>query len=172
MTQDTSCTFAEYFSTSTSNLSIKEVDDEERRLIENPLEKCQIATNEVLRLKDQKVSVITVEKCVRNWCDAFLILNEEGNEAQLLQFYDLLARLAGVKAAKLKESCRKYVELNDPDSSSQRTEDEMRESLNPDYLWIFSKVGQIEGGVKFLVDFRASLIKASKANSNLQISAR
>lgn len=43
----------------------------------------------------------------------------------------------------------------------QRFED-MRAALTPTYCWIFTKIGQLEFGVKFLVDLRAQIIEAAK----------
>jgi hypothetical protein len=35
----------------------------------------------------------------------------------------------------------------------------MRAALTPPYVWLFTKIGQLEGGVKFLVDMRAATIE-------------
>jgi len=39
-----------------------------------------------------------------------------------------------------------------------RSEDRLRHVLSPLYVQLFNLIGQLEGGVKFLVDLRADLI--------------
>jgi len=39
-----------------------------------------------------------------------------------------------------------------------KSEDRMRYALSPLYMQLFNLIGQLEGGVKFLVDLRADLI--------------
>lgn len=38
------------------------------------------------------------------------------------------------------------------------TEERLRHALIPQYQQLFSKIGRIEGGVKFLVDMRADIL--------------
>ena len=41
--------------------------------------------------------------------------------------------------------------------------EEMRWALTPPYVWLFTKIGQLEGGVKFLVDMRAATIDFARS---------
>ena len=39
-----------------------------------------------------------------------------------------------------------------------KNEDRLRHVLNPLYMQLFNLIGQLEGGIKFLVDLRADLL--------------
>ena len=43
-----------------------------------------------------------------------------------------------------------------------RSEDRLRHMLSPLYMQLFNLIGQLEGGVKFLVDLRADLLVSLK----------
>ncbi len=69
-----------------------------------------------------------------------------------------------------------YASADLSDTGAARLEDQLREALTPPYLWLFRRIGQLEGGVKFLVDLRAQLIPLTRmdavpASSNVAASA-
>jgi len=48
--------------------------------------------------------------------------------------------------------------MQDADASRMNLEEKLRNSLVPKYHWLFSQMGRLENGVKFLVDLRADLL--------------
>ena len=45
-----------------------------------------------------------------------------------------------------------------------KLEAELRNTLVPDYQWIFQQIGKLENGVKFLVDLRSDLLVCIQFN--------
>ncbi|KAG8258291.1 hypothetical protein J6590_033765 [Homalodisca vitripennis] len=39
-----------------------------------------------------------------------------------------------------------------------KTEDKLRELLTPQYVWLFSHLSRMDGGIKFLVDLRCDIL--------------
>ena len=81
------------------------------------------------------------------------ILGQPFNPIELLP-RALLKRLAAEYAA--------------ADQGLSRLEEDLREALLPPYIWLFKRVGQLEGGVKFLVDLRAQLIPMTRQAPDLR----
>ena len=110
-------------------------------------------------LSSRNASLITAEKAVTALCDAFILLDGHDDEQRaVLRF--LSGR--GVDTALLKRLAAEYVAAPVGDGLP-RLEEEMREALTPPYIWLFKRIGQLEGGVKFLVDLRTLLIPLSRA---------
>ena len=109
-------------------------------------------------LSSRNASLITAEKAVTALCDAFLLLDGHDDEQRaVLRF--LSGR--GVDTALLKRLAAEYATAGD--DGLPRLEEELREALTPPYIWLFKRIGQLEGGVKFLVDLRALLIPLTRS---------
>ena len=116
-------------------------------------------------LSSRNASLITLEKTVTALCDAYLLLDgREEDQRAVLRFLSgrgvdraLLRRLAAEYAAAAADAA---------DVGQQgllsKLEEELREALLPPYIWLFKRIGQLEGGVKFLVDLRAQLIPMTR----------
>ena len=108
-------------------------------------------------LSSRNASLITLEKTVTALCDAYLLLDgHEDEQREVLRF--LSGR--GVDRALLKRLAAEYAAAEEQGLS--RLEEELREALLPPYIWLFKRIGQLEGGVKFLVDLRAQLIPLTR----------
>ena len=113
-------------------------------------------------LSSRNASLITLEKTVTALCDAYLLLDgREEEQRAVLRFLSgrgvdraLLRRLAAEYAAAAADAGQQ--------GQLSRLEEELREALLPPYIWLFKRIGQLEGGVKFLVDLRAQLIPMTR----------
>ncbi|TRY69236.1 hypothetical protein TCAL_10735 [Tigriopus californicus] len=153
--------FAEGFSTSASHSLLSSGYDEVPATV-NADSVAKLITS-VLKISNKTaVSGITVENQVRKFCQAFEQLDSEESRLKIMEF---LAQ-QDVKRKKISELATAYSNTEDPLVRS-RVEDQLRQSLQPSYYWLFQKIGALPGGVKFLVDFRAQLI--SFCLSNLEI---
>ena len=114
-------------------------------------------------LSSRNASLITLEKTVTALCDAYLLLDgHEDEQREVLRF--LSGR--GVDRALLKRLAAEYAAAEEQGLS--RLEEELREALLPPYIWLFKRIGQLEGGVKFLVDLRAQLIPMTRQAPDLR----
>ena len=108
-------------------------------------------------LSSRNASLITLEKTVTALCDAYLQLDgREDEQREVLRF--LSGR--GVDRPLLRRLAAEYAAAGEQGLS--RLEEDLREALLPPYIWLFKKIGQLEGGVKFLVDLRAQLIPMTR----------
>lgn len=99
------------------------------------------------------VSGITVENHVREFCQAFEQLDSDESRLKVME---LLAQ-QDINRQKIEQLVTAYSNAQDLLIKS-KVEDQLRQSLQPSYYWLFQKIGALPGGVKFLVDFRAQLI--------------
>ena len=111
-------------------------------------------------LSSRNASLITLEKTVTALCDAYLLLDgREEEQRAVLRF--LSGR--GVDRALLRRLAAEYAAAAEGQQGQlSRLEEELREALLPPYIWLFKRIGQLEGGVKFLVDLRAQLIPMTR----------
>ena len=112
------------------------------------------------------VSAAAADRAVGEACDAYQAIKEspDGKAAEEEEGTDAFLRwLASrsVDRAAVASAAKEYSSLSSPDLSGG-LEDRLRSALTPEYLWLFQRVGQLPGGVKFLVDLRADLIQAAK----------
>jgi len=100
------------------------------------------------------VSSITQEKTAKQFCELYTKFDKEEKKEFLKRLavnYDVDFENVKKVALKLGEN-----EINN------KTCEEMKNSLIPPQNLVFSKIGQIQGGVKFLVDLRKDLIENLK----------
>jgi len=108
------------------------------------------ALEEALALRERKAkSGLTVERKVLAFCEAYSGLHAKE---------DILKALAtrSVDRGLVRYLSEQYAQLHGGTSvdAPLRLEEELRDALAPPYVWLFEKIGGLEGGVKFLVDFR------------------
>ncbi len=108
---------------------------------------------------ERSSSSMSAERAVRDACDAYEQLDREEDKAAFLR---ALASSYSVDREAAVSLASEY--SSSPPSS--KLESSLRSALDPRYLWFFQRVGQLRGGVKFLVDLRADLIRACKAEED------
>jgi malonyl-CoA decarboxylase len=146
--------FAETFSTSsTSGPNNKVVEEDDRH------DPPTILASEVIALADKALaakncSLISVEKAVGGLCEAYAQLEDQREVLQHIS-------KRSVDRDRIKKLAAEYA-ASDLASTQSRLEEELREALSPPYIWLFKKIGQLRGGVKFLVDLRAQLIPMTR----------
>ncbi|XP_040574284.1 malonyl-CoA decarboxylase, mitochondrial [Lepeophtheirus salmonis] len=151
--------FAEAFSTTPSINSIIKSEPNQNE----SLDSIQKSVQELMGLRTHKTSGITVEKKVRNFCDLYLELASESNEVKC-SFLEGLAQNYDINKDEVKSIASQYIENPETEKFS-RLEETLRSSLIPPYIWLFQKIAQLNGGVKFLVDLRSDLITLSPSNT-------
>ncbi len=159
MKEDSSLSFAESFSISKSGTVGDDAIPEEG----NEQDACEVGASEVIEIADKALSLrhksgsaITLEKAVREMCDAYLLL-DEGSRTKFLEFLatrDVSRDSAGKLAAE-------YAAAPTPSK-----EECLREALTADFIWLFQRVGHLEGGVKFLVDLRADALNITQKHTS------
>jgi len=105
---------------------------------------------------NQTVSSLVSEKLAGKFVQQYRAM-AEADRAQLLLH---LATSHGVPTEKTREVAKRLAGA--PVGSEGRLQDEMRAVLIPPHNLIYSKVGALAGGVKFLVDLRADLLACLK----------
>ena len=63
----------------------------------------------------------------------------------------------------IKARAKDIVDRIEAGSNAGQMFEAMRASLTPPYVWLFTKIGHLDGGVKFLVDMRASTIEFARS---------
>lgn len=71
-----------------------------------------------------------------------------------------LAENHDVDLEDVRQSAKEIIDKGFENSNNLQRFEAMRAALTPNYCWLFTKIGQLEFGVKFLVDLRAQLIEA------------
>jgi len=104
------------------------------------------------------VSSMTQEKTAKQFCDYYSCLNKEDKGDFLIQF----AVEHEVDASAVKSVAIKLVN-NSESPSASKLHQETKKKLTPPQNLVFTKIGQIEGGVKFLVDLRKDVIDTLKS---------
>ncbi|ODM96466.1 Malonyl-CoA decarboxylase, mitochondrial [Orchesella cincta] len=111
--------------------------------------------DKVIGFKGRNISHITVEQSVKDLCMIYMDANEEDK----LKFFTELAEKYGVDhdyvttAAMNLASCKDY-------DYKLTLEEKLRGALVPKSQWLFTQIGRLENGVKFLVDLRTDLLDA------------
>lgn len=95
--------------------------------------------------------------------EAYLVLNANGRR----RFLTLLAEEYDVDPEAVESAMTALRENDDPDNSQQLTM-ELRNLLEPPRAKILRQFNGLQGGVKFLVDLRAELMRWKKDNQALQ----
>lgn len=110
-------------------------------------------------LKDKLVvSSITQDKAAHQFCDLYLGLDSD----QKKLFLTKLALDYEVDSENVKKVALKIVDSDANGSTAENMYREMKTSLIPPQNSVFTKIGQIQGGVKFLVDLRRDIIHLLK----------
>eukprot|EP00095_Tigriopus_kingsejongensis_P010133 snap_masked-scaffold75_size407189-processed-gene-2.14 protein:Tk10133 transcript:snap_masked-scaffold75_size407189-processed-gene-2.14-mRNA-1 annotation:"malonyl- mitochondrial" len=118
------------------------------------------ALESALELSQQSaVSRITVENHVRSFCQAFEDMSEDESILKVME-HIAAQSIDQTRVAQLSQA---YAETQEP-LARARLEDQLRNALEPPYYWLFQQIGQLSGGVKFLVDFRDQVISFTQAS--------
>ena len=148
--------FAETFSTSAPVFLRDPVIEEEEGVNgEEALKKIRDLLENSLQLSEKTaISHITIERHIKLLCDSFLELPSDEILGRFLQHLSQQT----IDRSQAQQLARDFLESPE----SPRREDRLRQALTPPYVWLFKKIAQLEGGVKFLVDLRAQLISLSQ----------
>ena len=128
--------FAESFSKSFSiSEEGYEVEDNEsaQKVIDSAKNALEIQTK-------SKISVITVERAVGDFCDGYLQLNSDSSRNGVLRF---LAEQTVNRHTAQELACQYG---SNPESSVIKLEEQLRESLVPPFIKLFQKIGQLPDG--------------------------
>ncbi|KAJ8683463.1 hypothetical protein QAD02_019255 [Eretmocerus hayati] len=119
---------------------------------ENSIEK-ELAL--IIDFKATNNSSWIVEKKVNFLCMKFNHLPKE----EKTKFLNLLATKYAVDHDRICHFAKR-IACNEPNNQNQLVAREraLKDALTPPYQWLFTKVGRLEHGVKFLVDLRASVL--------------
>lgn len=110
-------------------------------------------------IKDKLVvSSITQEKAAHQFCELYLGLDK----IQRSQFLTQFAVDYKVDSENVKEVALRLADSEGTGPLAAKIHQEMKNSLTPPQNLAFSKIGQIQGGVKFLVDLRKDVIGTLK----------
>lgn len=110
-------------------------------------------TNELVVMKNKRVSNITVENTAKNFCHLYSQLSKDEGEI----FLTTLATSHQLDISEVQNVGKRLADITNANTLSKLVQ-ETREQLQPPGNFIFSKVGQLQGGVKFLVDMREDLL--------------
>ena len=102
-------------------------------------------------------SSITQEKAAYSVCDLYSRLSS----GQRTEFLCRLSETNKVRVDSVKSAAENILSVEEVGSKVQ---EEMIASLSPAHHQTFTKIGQIKGGVKFLVDLRRDLLNALKTS--------
>lgn len=101
------------------------------------------------------LGVLALESKCRRFCDHYTSLAPEDR----LRFLTTLSKQYGVNQEAVVQVARSVVSAQEKgETLLLMTEERLRHTLIPQYQQLFSKVGRLDGGVKFLVDMRADIL--------------
>lgn len=108
---------------------------------------------------------------VRELCRRYQDLREEDK----INFVRLMAAKYDIDRKQARVTAASYIEnlANDThqDIPAVRLEEKLRSALTPQYMGLFTQIGKLEGGVKFLVDMRGNLMEfISKQQGSTDVS--
>ncbi|XP_021964413.1 malonyl-CoA decarboxylase, mitochondrial [Folsomia candida] len=109
----------------------------------------------VIEFKGRNVSHITVEQCVKDLCTVY----NDTEEADKLKFFNILGASYGVDHLSIVSLANSLSTCQD-EQTKLNLEEKLRTALIPKYQWLFSQVGRLDNGVKFLVDLRTDVLEA------------
>lgn len=107
-------------------------------------------------------SVPAIEKATKRLCRFYTELDEDEKP----YFLTSLAKNHNVDRTLVKQFAKSFLENIDNGSSTVKVEDKLRSSLTPKYSWLFSQIGKLDGGVKFLVDLRTDILTHQETLAN------
>lgn len=100
-------------------------------------------------------STLIIESKLRQLCALYRELDAEEREA----FLHLLAQEFNVNHDSVQSLAKGLLENHEQgEIYVLNGEEKLRKALTPLYQWLFSQIGRLEGGVKFLVDLRANIL--------------
>ncbi|KAK3097069.1 hypothetical protein FSP39_006097 [Pinctada imbricata] len=106
-----------------------------------------------------EVSVLSLESKCRRFCEFYSSLTPE----EKLPFLKELSQSYGVNQENVVQVSQTVVQAKERgEAILLKVEERLRNALIPQYQQLFSKIGRIEGGVKFLVDLRADVLTLSQ----------
>lgn len=74
-------------------------------------------------------------------------------------FIETLATNHAVDHERVSNAAKSVVDLTDKiPVKLSKCEENLRNALSPQYSWLFNRIGRLENGVKFLVDFRTDIL--------------
>ncbi|XP_062608840.1 malonyl-CoA decarboxylase, mitochondrial-like isoform X1 [Saccostrea cucullata] len=100
------------------------------------------------------LGVLALESKCRRFCDHYTGLSADDR----ISFLTVLAKQYGVNQSNVVQVATSVVNAQEREALLLMTEERLRHTLIPQYQQLFSKIGRIEGGVKFLVDMRADIL--------------
>jgi len=110
-------------------------------------------------LKDkQVVSSITQDNAANQFCRLYSALDTDHRR----QFLTQLAVDYEVDSENIRKVAMKIVDGGVTSTEAAKVHQEMQRSLTPPQNLVFTKIGQLQGGVKFLVDLRKDIIQTLK----------
>ncbi|KAJ9583825.1 hypothetical protein L9F63_021828 [Diploptera punctata] len=117
---------------------------------------------EILALKEKNVSSWIVESKVKNLCAAYKYLLKPHRDG----FLKVLACEHAVDHQMVCKAARSLIALEQHQLKEEecdkrqiiKGEERLKSLLTPQYSWLFSHVGRLEKGVKFLVDLRTDVL--------------
>ncbi|XP_046685492.1 malonyl-CoA decarboxylase, mitochondrial-like isoform X1 [Homalodisca vitripennis] len=115
-----------------------------------------LLVSEILKLKDARATSLVVENRLRSLM--FLYINLKKDEKD--DFLKIMATDYSVNHGIVANLSKQLADM-DPSSAGGmllKTEDKLRELLTPQYVWLFSHLSRMDGGIKFLVDLRCDIL--------------
>ncbi|XP_037078978.1 malonyl-CoA decarboxylase, mitochondrial-like isoform X3 [Pollicipes pollicipes] len=116
------------------------------------------ALRDLVEARNEAKAPHTVEVLTRHVVVAY----SEAAPADHQHFFRILADEHGVDHAKVASAASELSGMQEGAQQLKR-EEALAALLQPDYVWIFKQLGRTEGGVKFLVDMRAHLLRVLSA---------
>lgn len=120
---------------------------------------------EIFKLRNTNVSTWIVEDKIQNLCLTYI----ESEKKQRQYFLEILSMEYAVDHNSVCETAQKL--FTEPCNERQMIihEKNLRNVLIPPYQWLFTIMGRLKHGVKFLVDLRTDILAILYCNNNLKI---
>ncbi|KAJ1531780.1 hypothetical protein ONE63_000437 [Megalurothrips usitatus] len=112
---------------------------------------------EILAYQDSNMSNWIIESKVKALCAAYSYLLKPHKEG----FLKVLACEYAVDHDAVRRAAEQMAQLHEEENFSKqfmKIEEKLKNSLTPQYSWLFMHVGRMERGVKFLVDLRTDAL--------------
>lgn len=112
---------------------------------------------EILAYQDTNMSNWIIESKVKALCAAYSFLLKPHKEG----FLKVLACEYAVDHDAVRHAAEQMAQSQEGEHLSKqflKLEEKLKNSLTPQYLWLFTHVGRLERGVKFLVDLRTDVL--------------
>ncbi|CAB3383192.1 Hypothetical predicted protein [Cloeon dipterum] len=116
---------------------------------------CELV-KEIFSFRDSAVSNWIVESKVKLLCAEYKCMRTDSDRDTFLK---MLATAYSVDGTKLQEAARALLEIDPNDHrGAVKAQEKLRDQLAPRYHWLFTHMGRLESGVKFLVDLRTQVL--------------